>query len=176
MLTTQLKPLGFDSWEKETWEDYCSRLALPQDEALRQFYRQVVYDHFDHFNDYYTNFEMDDYRISIRNMTASEAESQIRFFGNREMRMWCWQYDEFERKNQNYLVFRLMLENGTPPFPPILIDSSKLKHDDHVYGKPLHLIEGTHRVSYLIRMLERGLVLPNSVHSFVLLEPNLEVM
>lgn len=173
MLPLSLKPIGFDSWEKETWETYCIRLGLPDDEALRQFYRQVVYDHFDHFNDHYPNFELDDYTFSICSMTASEAVLQIRFFGNREMRMWCWQYDYFERKNQNYSVFRAMSENGTAPFPPILIDSSKLEHDYYLYGRPFHLIEGTHRVSYLIRMLERGLIFPNSLHSFVLLQPKL---
>jgi len=170
MLPAKLKPIGFDSWEKEIWERYCSRLALPDDEAVRQFYRQVVYDHFDHFNHHYPSFELDVYKCSIRTMTAAEAAATIRFFGNREMRMWYWQYDEFERKGQNYPVFLAMSENGTAPFPPVLIDSRRLEHHQYVYGKPLHLIEGTHRVSYLIRMLERGLICPESIHSFVVLE------
>ena len=171
MLPPNLKPIGFDSWEKETWEVYCSRLALPQEEALRQFYRQVVYDHFDHFNERYPSIELNDYQLSVCKMTAAEAVASIRFFGNREMTMWCWQYDEFERKNQDYFVFRDMRENRTAPFPPVLINATKLEHDCYIYGRPLHLIEGTHRVSYLIRMLQRKLILPNSVHDFVVLEP-----
>lgn len=171
MLPTRLKPLGFDTWEKETWESYSSRMALLEDEALRHFYRQVVCDHFDHFNDRYPNFDIDDYRFSIRLMTTAEAEARIRFFGNSKMRMWCWQFDEFERKNQNYPVFRAMYKYGTAPFPPILIDPIKLEHDYYRYGRPLHLIEGTHRVSYLFRVHQRGLILPSSSHSFVIIEP-----
>lgn len=172
MLPIELKPIGFDSWEKETWETYSSRLKLSDDEALRQFFRQVVYDHFDHFNDRYPALDLGAYQLSLCKMTAAEAVGNIRFFGNREMTMWCWQYDEFERKNQDYPVFRYMCENGTAPFPPVLIDASKLEHDHYIYGTPLHLIEGTHRLSYLTRMLERRLILPNSVHEFVVLEPN----
>ncbi len=171
MLPKELKPIGFDSWDKETWETYRSRLELADDEALRQFYRQVVYDHFDHFNDRYPALDLDAYQISLYTITAAEAVANIRFFGNREMTRWCSQYDEFERKNQDYPVFRYMRKNGTAPFPPVLIDARKLEHDHYIYGKPLHLIEGTHRISYLTRMLQRRLVLPNSVHEFVVLEP-----
>jgi len=171
MFSNELKPIGFDTWEKEPWESYCSRLALPDIEGVRQFFRQIPYDHFDHFNERYPDFEIGEYDLSIVPLTAYEAAAKIRFFGNREMRMWCWQYDEFERKNQNYPVFRFMAENGTPPFPPVVIDAKNLRHDYYIYGEPLHLIEGTHRLSYLIRMLERGLILPESVHDFVFVTP-----
>lgn len=104
-------------------------------------------------------------------MTAAEATSEIKFFGNREMKMWCWQYDVFERKNQNYPVFRFLSENGTSPFPPVVIDPRNLRHDHYIYGEPLHLIEGTHRLSYLVRMLELDLIMPESIHEFVLVSP-----
>ena len=38
--------------------------------------------------------------------------------------------------------------------------------------RPLHLIEGTHRVSYLRHMLITGRVLPSSTHQFVVLSPH----
>lgn len=171
MLPLELRPIGWESWEKESWDAYKCRLAVPNDPALEQFYRQIPYDHFDHFNERYSNFEMSDYKFSICEMTAVEASARVRFFGNDEMRHWCWQYDEFERTGNRYPIFREMSEKGTAPFPPVLIDASKLTDAYHVYGKPLHLIEGTHRFSYLMRMLERKLVSPDSLHSFVLLEP-----
>ncbi len=171
MLPLELKPIGFDTWEKEPWESYCSRLSLPENEGVLQFFRQVPYDHFDHFNERYPSFHIDHYEMCLKKMTATEAASNIKFFGNREVAMWCWQYDEFERTNQNYPVFRFMSENGTPPFPPVVIDPRNLQHDHYIYGKPLHLIEGTHRLSYLIRMLERELIMPESVHEFVLVSP-----
>lgn len=171
MLANELRPFGCDSWEKEPWDCYRSRLAVPDDPALEQFYRQIPYDHFDHFNERYSNFELNDYKCSICEMTAVDASSWVRYFGNCEMRQWCWQYDEFERTGSRYPIFREMSESGTAPFPPILIDTSKLTDTKYVYGKPLHLIEGTHRFSYLIRMLERDLISPESRHSFVVLEP-----
>lgn len=171
MLPEELRPVGWDTWDKESWECYKLRLSVPDDPALEQFYRQVPYDHFDHFNTRYTSFELSDYTCSICEMTAVEAEAKVRYFGNSEMREWCWQYDEFERTNYSYPVFQEMSEHGTPPFPPVLINPSKLIDPYHVYGKPLHLIEGTHRFSYLIRMLERNLISASSRHSFVLLEP-----
>lgn len=171
MFPLELKPIGFDTWEKEPWESYCSRLDLPENEGVRQFFRQVPYDHFDHFNERYPSFQLEQHELSIKKMTAAEAASEIRFFGNREMRMWCWQYDEFERKNQNYSVFRFMSENGSSPFPPVVIDPRNLRHEYYIYGEPLHLIEGTHRLSYLVRMLERDLIMPESVHEFVLVSP-----
>ena len=85
MLPVKLKPRGFDQRDKETWESYCSRLSLTQDEAQREFYRQVVYDHFDHFNDLYPGFELDQYRPLISEMTASVAQARIRYFDNVRM-------------------------------------------------------------------------------------------
>lgn len=174
VIPTKYKPKGFNTWNKEAWPDYCSRLSLSEGRAFNQFFRQVVYDHFDHFNHNYPSWKLGDYRFEILWMTASDAAERIRFFGNREMRDWCWQYDEFERRNQDYLIFQSMYSDRTPPFPPILIDPTALFHDHHLYGTPFHLIEGTHRVSYLIRMLERGHIAPDSLHEFVLVRLNRE--
>ncbi|HCA56553.1 MAG TPA: hypothetical protein DEP46_01070 [Blastocatellia bacterium] len=171
MLAPELRPIGWDTWDKESWDCYRSRLVVPDDPALKQFYRQIPYDHFDHFNERYSNFELGDYTCSIVEMTAGKAAATVRCFGNLEMRQWCWQYDEFERTNSSYPIFREMSEKGTAPFPPVLIDACELMDPSYVYGKPLHLIEGTHRFSYLIRMLERQIIRSDSPHSFVLLEP-----
>jgi len=171
MLPLKLKPLGFDTWKKESWDEYCLRLRLPADEATRQFYRQVVYDHFDHFNHHYPSFKIEDYTLAIRSLSASEAAEKIRTFGDQRMIKWCRQFDEFEKTNNRYPVFRSMAEKLTFPFPPVLIEPSGLLHPNRSYGRPFHLIEGTHRVSYLNRMLERGMIPPDSPHAFVCLEP-----
>lgn len=65
-----------------------------------------------------------------------------------------------------------MVRDRTPPFPPVVIESVLMIDDGwRVYGRPYHLIEGTHRVGYLRRTLERGLVPTDSLHSFVVLRP-----
>src|SRR6185437_3094337 len=58
MLPPHLEPLGFNTWKKEEWDSYRTRLKLPGDPATLQFYRQVVYDHFRHFNEHYPDFRL----------------------------------------------------------------------------------------------------------------------
>ncbi|MCE9583206.1 MAG: hypothetical protein K8T20_12005, partial [Planctomycetes bacterium] len=43
----------------------------------------------------------------------------------------------------------------------------ELKGFGRACGRPFHLIEGTHRVSYLCRMLELALVSPTKSHEVV---------
>ncbi|MBB3228182.1 hypothetical protein FHW69_002817 [Luteibacter sp. Sphag1AF] len=174
MLPLCLKPINFGSWEQEAWEDYRDRLSLPADEAVLEFYRQVVYDHFDHFNEHYPQLDLDDYALSIEYVTAQEASESIRYFHNQPMTEWGWQYDQFKSRNQNYMIYQRMAKDLTPPFPPVVVATESLADDGwRVYGRDLHLIEGTHRLSYLGRMLELGEILPTSLHKFVLLRPRL---
>ena len=172
MLSQALRPIGFDTWEKEEWEQYRTRLNLPYDEAVLQFYRQVVYDHFKHFNAHYPSFKLDAYAIVMRQYTAQEANDRVRFFKSEIMDWWGEQYEEYAKKNQKYIIFEAMSTTLTFPFPPILIEPRLLTNTGrNECGRPLHLIEGTHRVSYLRHMLKTGRVLPSSTHQFVVLNP-----
>jgi len=174
MLSEYLKPIGFETWGKEAWVDYRSRLSLPDHKATLEFYRQVVYDHFDNFNAHYPDFDLSVYRFSVEYMTAEESYNQIKFFNNKPVTEWGVQYDEFKRRNQDYVIYQRMSEDLTWPFPPILIQSTALVDSGwRIYGRDIHLIEGTHRVGYLRRMLELGEIMPESVHTFVMLRPNL---
>jgi hypothetical protein len=170
MLPEILKPFNYGCWDREEWSAYVERLDLPDQEAIRQFYRQVVYDHLDHFNNHFPDFELDDYAIGMEQFTAAQANDQVRFLGNKEMDWWGEQYDEFAAKNQPYIIYQEMSKNLTPPFPPVLIHSTQLVDSGWcTYGRPFHLVEGTHRVSYLRHMLHKGLITPDSTHNFVVL-------
>ena len=172
MLPPHLEPLGFNTWKKEEWDSYRTRLKLPGDPATLQFYRQVVYDHFRHFNEHYPDFRLQDYALSLERLTAEQAGDLIRYFHGETMDKWGEQFDEFERRNYDYIIYQRMAKDLTPPFPPIVIEPALLVDRDwRVYGRPLHLVEGTHRVSYLRRMLARGLILPHSSHEFVFVRP-----
>lgn len=158
--------------EVESWEHYRARLGLPDDEPVLEFYRQVVYDHFDHFNLHYPKFSLRSYDFSLEHMSARDAYDRIKFFNNKPMEMWDKQYDWFKRENHEYMIFQRMARDLTPPFPPILIESSLLVDEGwRIYGRDLHLIEGTHRVGYLRRMLELGEIADESTHKFVVLRP-----
>jgi len=172
MLSQTLKPIGFNEPEKETWEHYRCRLSLPDHEATLEFYRQVVYDHFNHINEHYPDFELGDYGLGIEFLTAQQTYDQVRYLLNKPVDFWREQYDDFKVRNHPYIIYQRMAANLTPPFPPVLVQSTLLADDDwRVYGRDLHLIEGTHRVGYLRRMLELGEIGPDSLHKFVVLRP-----
>lgn len=84
------------------------------------------------------------------------------------MDWWHKQYDEFRKTNYDYEIYQEMARNLTFPYPPIVMDAAFLKDNEwRVYGRPLHLVEGTHRVSYLMRMVELGLVANDSAHEVI---------
>ena len=170
MLPTELQALNY----QEEWEDYIARVGVPEDEAMHQFFRQVIYDHFEHHNCHFPDFEINDYHYTLTELTVSEVRDKVKFFpGDSLSEMWSVQFDQFfEEDDCSYIIHQEMVKNKTPPFPPIIIDSSKLKDKGwRIYGRPLHLIEGTHRTSYLLRMAERGIITWCSKHEFVLLTP-----
>jgi hypothetical protein len=170
MLPKSLKPFNRDTSYREQWPAYVERLDLPEDEAIRQFYRQVIYDHFDHFNNRFPDFDLGEYVIGIEIFTAAQANEQIKFLGNKEMDWWGEQYDEFSSRDEPYIIYQEMSKKLTAPFPPVLIYSTHLVDKDRrIYGRPFHLVEGTHRVSYLRHMLSKGLIAPDSTHRFVVL-------
>lgn len=98
MLPAYFKPHHYDSFDREPWSDYAKRLVVPDDDAARQFFRQVAYDHLDHFNNHYPSFNLADYRIEIEVLTAQEANDQVRCFGNEPMDRWAEQYEDFSRE------------------------------------------------------------------------------
>lgn len=181
MLSPDSRPIEFGTLQQELWDEYKSRLKLPDDGAIVEFYRQVVFDHFDHHNKHYPNFEIADYDLQIIQLRAGDLRDQVRYFGNsiEEVASWGAQFDEFEEREKRgnpkrfrYFIYEEMTKNLTFPFPPVLLDSTGLEDlRGLVYGRPLHLVEGTHRVGFLLRMLERGLVASESLHDFVLLQP-----
>ena len=72
MLPSEYKAQNYHEWNQERWDEYFLRLGLPDDEAKRQFFRQVVYDHFEHHNKHYPNFEIEDYEYSLIQLSVSE--------------------------------------------------------------------------------------------------------
>lgn len=177
MLDELLRPRGFGSLDRESWESYRRRLGLPDDRAETQFYRQVVYDHFDLFNEDYPWFDINRCEYNTVSLEASYILRDVRYFNNESLsspNFWHGQFDYFFEKGTeyDYLIFREMMLHRTFPFPPIILNFVEVNGPQgRLYGRPLHLIEGTHRVSYLTRMLELGLIADDSLHGFVLIQP-----
>ena len=174
MIREIIRPINFGELDQEEWSDYLERNRFANEEVAKlEFYRQVVFDHFDHHNDFYPSFEIDDFTYEIRSLSVRQVNDCVRFFDGESLcgrNWWGNQYDEFAKKNVDYVIYQEMSKNHTPPFPPVLLDSTSWRNiDGPVLGGPLHLIEGNHRVSYLLHMAEKEIIGWDSEHAFVVL-------
>lgn len=171
MLPDSIKPIHFGTFDIEEWEDYRQRLFLPDEGAEKEFYRQVVYDHFDDFNERFPHFDIAKCSFELIELTVKEMDQMVKSFRNtnEELKHWGLQYDDFEKRNYDYSIFQYMSKHHKPPFPPVIMNTKNIEDNGwREYGKPYHLVEGTHRVSYLFRMAERGIISKNCSFQFVL--------
>lgn len=162
-------------FDETEWAAYLSRLGAHSSPLDLQFLRQVPYDHFDHFNTHYPWFDIAKATTKRITMTAQEIYDQVRYFSNDPLQLWYAQFDDFYERQETFFIFRSMMDKHTWPLPPIVMVNTANRYATqchYEYGRPLHLIEGTHRVSYLCRMLERKLVSSESTHELVLVDPN----
>jgi hypothetical protein len=90
----------------------------------------------------------------------------VRYWSDEEIDFW---FDHFDSQhasgNSSYEIFAYMNAHGTWHFPPVIVGAGlalKLGSPKNI-GHPYHLIEGTHRVSYLRRMIQRNLVARESI-------------
>jgi hypothetical protein len=60
------------------------------------------------------------------------------------------------------------VDNGTWHFPPVIIENKIAKElGNKNYGNLIHLIEGTHRVSFVNRLYELGKIDPDRKHNLL---------
>ncbi|MBA6407906.1 hypothetical protein H4J63_00790 [Pseudoalteromonas sp. 5Ae-yellow] len=171
MLPMNMKPQNFGGLGVEKWEDYCGRIGLSGSRAYREFVRQVVYDHFNLHNSLYPEFDINDFEFESIYLSVKEIKNSVRYFRNEQVDWWGEQYEEFKETNYPYIIFEKMSENKTPPFPPVIIQESTFSNNDgKALGSPFHLVEGTHRVSYLLHMAKIGDIEWNSTHEFIILK------
>ena len=92
--------------------------------------------------------------------TAGWVYENIRYDNNEEVDFWSTHFDSQRSSGESkYEVFTHMVSNGEWPFPPVIVEAAFAATigAPTSIGKPYHLIEGTHRVSYLRRMIQLGL-------------------
>jgi hypothetical protein len=113
------------------------------------------------------------YTFEWIDITASDIDTTVRYFhGESLLPLWSGQYIDFKnRQHDDYIIFKEMSRLLTFPFPPILLDTSGVEDDGwRKYGRPLHLIEGTHRTSYIVTMNKLGIIDGHSKHRFVIVK------
>lgn len=153
------------------WKDFLSRIGNYADILDHDFLSQICFEHSERFDSYFPNFDINKNKIIRIKKTAFEIYNEVRYDNNRKIDFWYFQIDEyFKNLNRNdYIVLKYLIENRTWNFPPVIIKSELAnKLGNKNFGEPIHLIEGTHRISFLNRLYELKIVKPNSKH--VLLE------
>jgi hypothetical protein len=154
------------------WQSYVARIGDYAQTIDRDFLTQICFEHGVRFDQYFPRFDLAVHTIQRRRVTASEIRDKVRYDENQRVNFWAFQFDHYRQKPQppKYLVFKHMTTYGTWPFPPVIINNTEGFADslsDQSLGRPWHLIEGTHRVSYLNRMLELNLIATSSEHEIL---------
>lgn len=158
--------------QDDDWQSYVARIGDFARTIDHDFLTQICFEHGERFNQYFPKFDLEAHAIQRRRVIASAIQTKVRYDHNRPVDFWTAQFDHYRQKQQppGYLVFKHMTTYGTWPFPPVIIDNAEGFADnlgEQSLGRPWHLIEGTHRVSYLNRMLELELLDPSSEHEIL---------
>jgi hypothetical protein len=156
--------------QDEDWLKYLTRIEDYAHKIDRAFLSDVCFGQGERFNEYFPKFDLRKHKILRRRVTAAEIQANVRYDYNQPMNHWGWQIDDYlDSKNKFNLTGRMVSEL-TWPFPPTIIDNTNGFADSlslRSLGSPWHLIEGTHRISYLNRMLDLKMVAPDSEHEIL---------
>lgn len=132
----------------------------------RDFILQICFEHPNRFDELLPRFDPLPHSALRIPRTAGWIYDNVRYRNDEEIDFW---FDHFDSQhasgNSSYGIFTHMNAHGTWPFPPVIVGAGfalKLGSPKNI-GHPYHLIEGTHRVSYLRRMIQRGLVARESI-------------
>lgn len=135
------------------------------------FILQICFEHPDRFDELFPAFNPEEHVAVRKGRSLGWVYDNVRYDRSEELDFWYAQFDEFQKSGcSGYEIYTHMTRTGDWPFPPVIIEAGfavSLGAPKNV-GKPYHLIEGTHRVSYARRMLEIGLV--NRARSVAVIE------
>lgn len=125
------------------------------------FVRQICYEHPVRFNDLYPRFDVavhGAYRIF---RSAGWLYDSVREDDGSLPDSWSGQFDGYLARGQReYFVYETMIGTGRWPFPPVIVSAETavdLGRAENL-GFPYALVEGYHRLSYMRRMVQLGLL------------------
>jgi hypothetical protein len=144
------------------WDAYLTQIGDYAESVHRDFLSQICFDHFDNFDGWFPGFDINEITVLPKTVSAQDVYDNVRR-GDRLETHWRWQVNEQLERNfpSGNFVLQHCLDNDTWPSPPVIVDSAygaTLGGTD--LGTPWHLVEGTHRVSYITRLLELGRIVP----------------
>lgn len=170
MLESKFKRYFNSIFDSESWEEYCQRLDITTDSPARYFFHHVIFDHYDSFSSRFPWFNVNSFTFTFEYWSAESIHEKIKYDYGEELEFW---YQQVDRNDQRLTLLQFMVSNLTWPIPVVIFDFVGLKIDDKFKKRltEFHLIEGTHRVSYLKRLLCLGKIDPSSAHKILVLRP-----
>jgi len=168
MIPNRYKRYFESSSDNEPWEEYCKRLNITENEEKRYFIRHVLFDHFTNFTGRFPWFSLDSFTYGFENWGASRIHETVKYDKGEELDFW---YDHVKKNPDPRLtLLKYMIDEKTWPTPVVIFDFSEnpeiiMNLGDRITA--IHLIEGTHRVSYLKKMLITGQIDGESKHSIL---------
>lgn len=153
----------------ESWEAYSAGLKPFSTPAEEYFVRHVLFDHYDDFIRRFPWFQLESFAYAFSEFTADWIDSNVLYDDNEPLDWWYF-HVESERP---FPLCEYMRANHTWPTEPVIFDfGSRLVSLGSAPSITYHLIEGTHRISYLKRLLQKRSIRPNSIHRILTLQPS----
>lgn len=127
----------------------------------RDFILEICFEHPDRFDELFPRFDVEKHTVVRVLRTARWINDNVRYDCGEVVDFWCGRFQQLLMRNDHAdEVFERMQATGTWHFPPVIIEA------DFAFGlgapadvgQPYHLVEGTHRLSYLRSMVQCGLV------------------
>ena len=162
----------------------CMRIDWPEAEVFLEaafavyprlhpdFIRQACCEHPDRMDSFFPDFDLNLHEVVEREVTADWIAENVRYDDGESL-----ESDEFygfhfdadpPREKRGFEVYNYMIRNLAWSFPPIVVNAGFAKESlgcPFGLGYPFHLFEGTHRISYLLKMLSLGLLHGISKHT-----------
>lgn len=158
----------------EVWNRYLKKVEAYLEILDRDFISQICFEHFDRFNDYFPRFDIHHHRIFRETITTKELYELVFYDKGKRIDFWYFQMDDYLAgvSKLQYPLLEYCAKHGTWSFPPVLIEGNFGETlGSYELGKPLHLIEGTHRVSFINRLYELARISAEDRHEILMVKP-----
>ena len=125
------------------------------------FISQICFEHPCRIDSLLPHFDVKLHAAQRVSRSVSWFYDNVRYERNQELDFWGWQFDNFLASGKtNYKIFTHMIAEKNWPFPPVILAANfafQLGAPKDI-GRPYYLIEGTHRASYMRRMMQLEMV------------------
>ncbi len=138
------------------------------------FISQLCYELPDHIDACLPNFDPAIHQAVRISRSCEWILENVRYYDGTDIsKEWGWQVDRHLNGGTGASpALEPMVSTGTWSFPPVIIGAPFARELGlKTPGGTYFLIEGTHRYSYLARLLELGRIAPESMHQLIEVAP-----